>query len=57
MKTGRKFIPASPYYVFSEEKYISEKPLEYSQERLSILRAMPTVKDIFEFINGIIEVA
>lgn len=38
-------------YHFSEDKYILEKPEEFSPERIDILRKMPEAEDIYDFIK------
>lgn len=43
-------------YYFSEEKYISEKPDEFDEQRRELLRETPTIDNIYEckFIRFII---
>lgn len=43
--------------VFDEEKYISEKPDEFSKDRIKILRQMPTQDHIYEFIYAVYKLA
>lgn len=47
----------SGLFFFSEEKYIKEKPDEYDESRRALLREMPTVESISEFINALYECA
>lgn len=40
---------------FSEEKYILERPEEYNESRKAVLREMPTIESIAEFMNALYE--
>ena len=47
----------SDLYFFSEEKYIKENPRDFSNERIAILREMPTPERIYDFIKAIYDLA
>jgi len=38
---------------FNEEKYIKENPDEFNDKRKKILRKIPEVKEVIEFIKAI----
>ncbi|KRX10385.1 hypothetical protein PPERSA_10484 [Pseudocohnilembus persalinus] len=42
---------------FNEEKYIKEKPEQFSQDRIALLRQLPEEEHIFEFIYAIYMIA
>ena len=42
-------------FVFSEEKYMKEKPELFDNVTCELLRQMPEVKNIYEFIKGLSE--
>jgi len=42
-------------FFFSEEKYMIEKPELFDEERCELLRQMPEVKNIYEFMKGLYE--
>ena len=48
--SGKELNPNSELYFFSEEKYIQEKPEEFDEQRKALLRAVPTVDNIDEFM-------
>jgi hypothetical protein len=43
--------PSSDLFFFSEEKYIREKPDEFDEERCALLREVPSLDNIYEFIK------
>ena len=43
--------PKSDLYYFSEEKYINESPGSFDEDRVNLLRKIPTQEDIFGFIE------
>jgi signal recognition particle subunit SEC65 len=45
----------SDLFYFSEEKYILERPEEYNESRKALLREMPTIESIAEFMNALYE--
>jgi len=47
----------SDIYFFSEEKYIEEKPDEYDEKRRALLREMPTIESISEFMKALYDCA
>lgn len=48
----KKTIPVkSDLYFFSEEKYISENPENFDDERIALLRKIPSLDDIANFIE------
>merc|ERR1711976_754336 len=42
----------SDWYFFSEEKYIEKKPKDYDEQRKALLRQMPTIESICEFVKA-----
>ena len=54
---GTKVLEESDLYFFSEEKYISEKPEAFDDQRLALLRETPTVENIYEFMHALYECA
>ena len=51
----RRNKPISKYedlYFFTEEKYIKENQEAFDEEQIKVLREMPTVEDIYEFIKA-----
>lgn len=51
----RKIDENSDLFFFSEEKYIKERPEEYNESRKALLREMPTIESIAEFMNALYE--
>jgi hypothetical protein len=45
--------PRSELYFFSEEKYISDNPSAFDEDRVALLRKTPTPDDISGFIEVI----
>ena len=56
-KLGKKLNPTSENYFFSEEKYIKEKPDQFDDARLTLLRTTPSVENIYEFIKALFDCA
>lgn len=54
---GREIQSSSDLFYFSEEKYIRENPEAFDEQRLALLRKMPTVDDIYEFIRALYDCA
>ena len=42
-------------YYFSEEKYMALKPEQFDEERCELLRQMPEVKNIYDFMKALNE--
>lgn len=57
MEEERELNENSDLFYFSEEKYIKEKPEEYDEQRKELLREMPTVESISEFMKALFECA
>jgi len=55
--SGKELNQNSDLYFFSEEKYIQEKPDEFDEQRRALLRAVPTVESIDEFIQALYDCA
>jgi hypothetical protein len=51
LQDGKFISPKSDLYYFSEEKYISENPDAFDDDRVSLLRKTPTQDDISGFIE------
>ena len=56
-KNKKKLDPTSESFFFSEEKYILEKPEQFDEARLQLLRSTPTVENIYEFIKALFDCA
>lgn len=54
---GREIQSSSDLWYFSEEKYIRENPHAFDEARLVLLRKMPAVDDIYEFIRALYDCA
>ncbi|CAG9314109.1 unnamed protein product [Blepharisma stoltei] len=54
---GREIQSSSDLFYFSEEKYIRENPDAFDEARLALLRKMPTVDDIYEFMRALYDCA
>ena len=54
---GKVVIPESELYYFSEEKYISENPDNFEEDRIALLRKTPSKEDIYAFIEAIYSLA
>ena len=57
IQNEREIEEDSDLFFFSEEKYIKEKPEEYDESRRALLREMPTIDSITEFIKALYECA
>ena len=57
MADCRELNENSDLFFFSEEKYIKEKPEEYDESRRALLREMPTIESINEFMKALFECA
>ena len=55
LEDGKTIPVKSPLYYFSEEKYIAENPDDYDDDRLEILRAVPSEDDISAFLGALYE--
>ena len=54
---GRDIQSTSDLFYFSEEKYIREHPEAFDDARRALLRKMPTVGDMFEFMRAVYDCA
>ena len=54
---GRQIPQDSDLFFFSEEKYILEKPEAFDRQRIALLREMPSVENIFEFMKALYDCA
>jgi hypothetical protein len=54
---GKVISPQSELYYFSEEKYISENPQAFEEERIALLRKTPSRDEISGFIEAIYDLA
>ncbi len=54
---GKQIMSHSDLYFFCEEKYISEKPEAFDEQRLALLRETPTVDNIYEFVQALYDCA
>jgi hypothetical protein len=51
LQDGKTVSPKSDLYYFCEEKYMSENPEMFDEERINLLRKTPTQDDISGFIE------
>lgn len=51
VQEGKSIYVKSDLYYFSEEKYISENPNAFDEDRITLLRKTPTPEDISGFIE------
>jgi hypothetical protein len=51
MQLGKKVSPKSDLYFFSEEKYISEIPNSFDEQRIQNIKKTPSLEDLSEFIE------
>jgi len=56
-KLGKQLDSSSESFFFSEEKYILEKPEQFDEARLILLRTPPTVENMYEFIKALYDCA
>eukprot|EP01022_Parablepharisma_sp_SALTPOND_P013108 TRINITY_DN1728_c0_g1_i2.p1 TRINITY_DN1728_c0_g1~~TRINITY_DN1728_c0_g1_i2.p1 ORF type:complete len:282 (-),score=-0.56 TRINITY_DN1728_c0_g1_i2:279-1001(-) len=54
---GKKIKSCSDLYYFCEEKYIKEKPEEFDEARLALLKETPTVENMYEFLMALYDCA
>lgn len=57
VQEGKTIYPKSDLYYFSEEKYISENPSAFDEDRIILLRKTPTPDDISGFIEALYDLA
>ena len=53
----KKFDEDNDLFFFSEEKYIKEKPEEFDEKRIELLREPPSIETIFEFTKALYDCA
>jgi len=51
LKDGKTIPTKSDLYFFSEDKYINESPQYFDEKRLQLLRKLPSLDDIYNFIE------
>ena len=57
IKLGKHLDPSKDEFFFSEEKYILEKPDQFDEARLQLLRSTPSVENMYEFIKALFDCA
>lgn len=57
IEDGKEIKNTSDLYYFDEEKYINEHPENFNEERLALLRKIPTQDDISGFIEALYDIA
>ena len=57
LSQGKEISQESDLFYFSEEKYILEKPDAFDQQRISLLREIPSVEQILDFIKALYDCA
>ena len=57
LEDERTITPNTDLYFFSEEKYISENPENFDEERIALLRKVPTQEDVSGFIEALYDIA
>ena len=57
MGTGKEIPEDSELYYFSEQKYIKEKPEDFDQDRILLLRQTPSVEEMMDFIKALFDTA
>lgn len=57
VEDNRTINPGSDLYFFDEEKYIAEQPENFNQERINLLRKIPTKEDMSGFIDALYDIA
>jgi len=55
--TGKEIPEDSELYYFSEQKYIKEKPEDFDQDRILLLRQTPSVEEMMDFIKALFDTA
>ena len=56
-QSGKTIPKDSDLQYFSEEKYIEEKPEDFDEGRIQLLRDTPSVENIYEFIKALFDCA
>jgi hypothetical protein len=51
MQLGKTISPKSDLYYFSEDKYISEYPGCFDEQRIEMLHKTPSQEDIVDFVE------
>jgi hypothetical protein len=51
VQEGKTINPNSDLYYYSEDKYINDSPDLFDEERITLLRRIPTQEDISGFIE------
>jgi len=51
IQDGKTIPKNSDLYFFSEDKYINENPNNFDEERIRLLRKLPSLDDISNFIE------
>ena len=57
IEDNKTIVPTSELYFFDEEKYIKENPDNFDEERIELLRKIPTQEDICSFIEALYDIA
>ena len=57
IEDNKTIEPKSELYFFDEEKYIKENPDNFDEERIELLRKIPTQEDICSFIEALYDIA
>jgi len=51
IQDGKSISPKTDLYYFSEDKYIAENPNNFDEDRIQLLRKVPSLDDISNFIE------
>ncbi len=57
IEDNKTIEPKSELYFFDEEKYIKENPDNFDEERIELLRKIPSQEDICSFIEALYDIA
>ena len=57
IEDNKTIVPTSELYFFDEEKYIKENPDNFDEERIQLLRKVPSQEDICSFIEALYDIA
>ena len=57
IEDNKTIEPKSELYFFDEEKYIKENPDNFDEERIELLRKVPSQEDICSFIEALYDIA
>ena len=57
MGQGNAIPEDSELFFFSEEKYIREKPDAFDQQRIALLKEIPSVEQMLDFIKALYDCA